>query len=47
MSPFYSGLTCGIILGILGFGLVMFLQACLDAWCQRREDEQREDGESK
>ena len=44
MTGFYQVLVAGII---LGFGLTMFLQACLDAWCQRREDEQREDGESK
>ena len=41
MSPFYSGLTCGIILGILGFGLVMFSLACLDAWCQQRKERER------
>ena len=39
MSPFYSGLTCGIILGILGFALTMFALFCLEVWTEQLEKE--------
>lgn len=39
---FYQAFIFGVI---VGFAAAMFALYCLDVWCQRREEEQREDGE--